>query len=307
MINNYLEIDGIAISPIGNLDHACPSCGVIHENMKRSKTPCPDCGKTIFIRSRPYDGQKVFLSSAEAALVEKQWTNFQELKRLLSPVGAAPEFRAMYEDLMYGDRGRSKIDWEAIEEYFSRTPQQIQSDRSEDGNWYSTKYKAANGLLSPAFSRLINQGYGDEETLNAIMEESISSAFNSPEKITELALRRAEKQDGNIYHFKTRNAETPVTLEQIGGIVKAKIASAQAGKNWTLKAVKESPERGYYLEVGPASVILCDNQAALQAKVLLRKAQLERDRTLTEAIPKLFPTVILLIIVVFIAIRCTVG
>ena len=70
-------------SKIGRLDNVCPNCGVALAKRPGSKTRCQHCGGFIFVRTRPFDRQRVLLTEVEVKTVEAEWTQYHhpELRR----------------------------------------------------------------------------------------------------------------------------------------------------------------------------------------------------------------------------------
>jgi DNA-directed RNA polymerase subunit RPC12/RpoP len=61
---------------IGRLENVCPNCGVALAKRPGSKTRCQHCGGFIFVRTRPFDRQRVLLTEAEVNIVEAEWTQY---------------------------------------------------------------------------------------------------------------------------------------------------------------------------------------------------------------------------------------
>ena len=57
---------------IGNADPICPYCGHKFEKMPGRKKECPECKKTFFVRTRPFDNKKVLVTSDQAIEVNRQ-------------------------------------------------------------------------------------------------------------------------------------------------------------------------------------------------------------------------------------------
>jgi DNA-directed RNA polymerase subunit RPC12/RpoP len=65
------------LSAIGRLDNVCPYCEEELAKKPERKTACPHCGNYIFVRSRPFDRQRVLLTEAQTNQVEAEWTSLQ--------------------------------------------------------------------------------------------------------------------------------------------------------------------------------------------------------------------------------------
>jgi uncharacterized Zn finger protein (UPF0148 family) len=66
----------ITLTEIGHLDNACPNCGVVLSERPGRKTKCPHCGGFIFVRTRPFDRQRVLVTEEQARLLEAEWSSF---------------------------------------------------------------------------------------------------------------------------------------------------------------------------------------------------------------------------------------
>jgi DNA-directed RNA polymerase subunit RPC12/RpoP len=65
------------LSEIGCLDNICPHCEQTLEKRPERKAACPLCGNAIYVRSRPFDRQRVLLTEQQASQIEAEWSNFQ--------------------------------------------------------------------------------------------------------------------------------------------------------------------------------------------------------------------------------------
>jgi DNA-directed RNA polymerase subunit RPC12/RpoP len=65
------------LSDIGRLDGVCPYCEKLLTKKPERKTACPYCGNLIFVRSRPFDRQRVLLTEPQTNQVEAEWTTLQ--------------------------------------------------------------------------------------------------------------------------------------------------------------------------------------------------------------------------------------
>ena len=65
------------LSEIGRLDSVCPYCDETLERRPERKTECPHCHKPIFVRSRPFDRQRVLLTEQQTLQIEAEWSRFQ--------------------------------------------------------------------------------------------------------------------------------------------------------------------------------------------------------------------------------------
>ncbi len=70
----------IALTAIGRLDNTCPSCGVVLSQRPSRKTKCPHCGDFIFVRTRPFDRQRVLVTEEQARVLEAEWLSFARVQ-----------------------------------------------------------------------------------------------------------------------------------------------------------------------------------------------------------------------------------
>lgn len=68
-------------SEIGRLDNVCPTCKTTLAKRPGSKTKCQRCGGLIFVRTRPFDRQRVLLTEAQAKIVEGEWEQYAQSRR----------------------------------------------------------------------------------------------------------------------------------------------------------------------------------------------------------------------------------
>lgn len=54
------------LTPLGNVDLLCPYCNAAFPKKPKAKTKCKSCGSIVFIRTRPYDDQKVLVTDVQA-------------------------------------------------------------------------------------------------------------------------------------------------------------------------------------------------------------------------------------------------
>ena len=66
----------ITLTEIGRLDNTCPNCGANLSKRPGRKTKCPHCGGFIFVRTRPYDRQRVLVTEEQSRLLEAEWSSF---------------------------------------------------------------------------------------------------------------------------------------------------------------------------------------------------------------------------------------
>jgi len=59
---------------IGVAESACPYCSGLLQRKPAKKTKCPQCGKLIYVRTRPQDQLKVLVTEQQADLLEEQWS-----------------------------------------------------------------------------------------------------------------------------------------------------------------------------------------------------------------------------------------
>jgi hypothetical protein len=59
---------------IGGSEPVCPNCSGLLRRKPAKKTKCPQCGKFIYVRTRPHDQLKVLVTEQQADLIEEQWS-----------------------------------------------------------------------------------------------------------------------------------------------------------------------------------------------------------------------------------------
>ena len=59
---------------IGVSEAVCPYCSRLLQRKPAKKTKCPQCGKFIYVRTRPQDQLKVLATEQQADLIEEQWS-----------------------------------------------------------------------------------------------------------------------------------------------------------------------------------------------------------------------------------------
>ncbi len=62
------------LSIIGVAESVCPYCSRLLQRKPTKKTKCPQCGKVIYVRTRPQDQLKVLVTEQQADLLEEQWS-----------------------------------------------------------------------------------------------------------------------------------------------------------------------------------------------------------------------------------------
>jgi hypothetical protein len=77
-------------SEIGRLDDVCPTCLTALAKRPGSKAKCQRCGCPIFVRTRPFDRQRVLLTEAHAKIVEGEWEQYSQSKRFAPGLSSAP-------------------------------------------------------------------------------------------------------------------------------------------------------------------------------------------------------------------------
>lgn len=70
---------------IGRLDNLCPNCEAPFATRPNKKTKCTKCGSVVFVRTRPFDRQRVLVTESQAALLETEWSQYHEAKRYTKP------------------------------------------------------------------------------------------------------------------------------------------------------------------------------------------------------------------------------
>jgi uncharacterized Zn finger protein (UPF0148 family) len=70
----------ITLTAIGRLDNTCPNCGVVLALRPGRKTKCPHCGNFIFVRTRPFDRQRVLVTEEQARVLEAEWSSFARVQ-----------------------------------------------------------------------------------------------------------------------------------------------------------------------------------------------------------------------------------
>jgi len=63
----------LGLKEIGFVDAVCPYCSSALEKKPGRKKKCPDCANFIYVRTRPIDGERVLVTEAQAAEIERQW------------------------------------------------------------------------------------------------------------------------------------------------------------------------------------------------------------------------------------------
>ncbi len=63
---------------IGNIEAICPYCNKELEKKPGRKKKCPFCGNFIYVRTRPYDSEKVLVTETQIKELEKQWEDRRE-------------------------------------------------------------------------------------------------------------------------------------------------------------------------------------------------------------------------------------
>ena len=67
------RVDKLGLKEIGFVDAVCPHCSSTLEKKPIRKKKCPDCGKYIYVSTRPIDGEKVLVTEAQSAEIDRQW------------------------------------------------------------------------------------------------------------------------------------------------------------------------------------------------------------------------------------------
>ncbi len=70
---------------IGRLDNLCPNCEAPFATRPNKKTKCANCGSFVFVRTRPFDRQRVLVTESQALLLEMEWSQYHEAKRSTKP------------------------------------------------------------------------------------------------------------------------------------------------------------------------------------------------------------------------------
>jgi hypothetical protein len=63
----------LGLQKIGFVDAICPYCSSALEKKPGRKKKCPDCGNFIYVRTRPIDRERVLVTEAQIAEIERQW------------------------------------------------------------------------------------------------------------------------------------------------------------------------------------------------------------------------------------------
>lgn len=118
-----MQLGKVEIRPIGRLDDVCPTCGAELSRRPGKKTPCAHCGEFIHVRTRPWDGLRVLASPCDCAEIEAQWEAFSAFKSDLRMIAFDyPVLQPLFDDLHFGRRGQTPIDWNYIEKVVSGAP-----------------------------------------------------------------------------------------------------------------------------------------------------------------------------------------
>ena len=62
-----------AFRAIGETRDVCPTCGVALAKRPGRKTMCKSCGEAIFVRTRPFDNERVLVNEAGVFAIEEDW------------------------------------------------------------------------------------------------------------------------------------------------------------------------------------------------------------------------------------------
>jgi hypothetical protein len=63
----------LGLKEIGLVDAICPYCSFALEKKPGRKKKCPDCGSFIYVRTRPIDRERVLVTEAQIAEIDRQW------------------------------------------------------------------------------------------------------------------------------------------------------------------------------------------------------------------------------------------
>jgi len=67
------RVDELGLKEIGFVDAVCPHCLSTLEKKPIRKKKCPDCGNFIYVSTRPIDGERVLVTEAQSAEIDRQW------------------------------------------------------------------------------------------------------------------------------------------------------------------------------------------------------------------------------------------
>lgn len=67
-------------SQIGVVEPVCPYCNIKLEKFPARKIKCKNCSKDIYVRTRPFDYEKILVKEEEIPIIEKEWQNSYYIK-----------------------------------------------------------------------------------------------------------------------------------------------------------------------------------------------------------------------------------
>jgi predicted nucleic acid-binding Zn-ribbon protein len=79
-----------------NLDQRKPECPYCHGALKKipsKKTKCPQCGNSMFVRTRPRDRVRVVVTDQEAKNIENEWIVYGEEQAAEEAMAIAKKYK----------------------------------------------------------------------------------------------------------------------------------------------------------------------------------------------------------------------
>ena len=64
---------GESLQAVGTIEPVCPYCGAVLKKKPGAKTKCRACGNFIYVRTRPFDGERISVTEDQIELVAEQW------------------------------------------------------------------------------------------------------------------------------------------------------------------------------------------------------------------------------------------
>ena len=142
---------------LGQVEPICPYCEARFESKPTRKRKCPQCGKPVFVKTRPCDRQKVLLREDEVSLLETQWEEEREAKEIERRWG--PDFekeRKVLERRFGRPPPFSDVKWSLLNRELM--------DHAREGNWgfyRNTRMEMA---------KLLRKQRKDQEALQVFLE-----------------------------------------------------------------------------------------------------------------------------------------
>jgi hypothetical protein len=68
------------MNPLDQRRAECPYCQKALSKVPAAKTKCRNCGRFMFVRTRPQDGARVVVTAGEAHRFEEEWTTYNDMR-----------------------------------------------------------------------------------------------------------------------------------------------------------------------------------------------------------------------------------